>query len=109
MVVKEKFHIDVVKFEVDGISMIGNNRTGALIGLNEDGKKFVEKIYDLNEVEVPKGLEQLYEALKIGNFFDDMEKDNNRIISAYLHVTDNCNLHCIGCYSYVEERNKKEE
>lgn len=27
--------------------------------------------------------------------------------SAYVHITDNCNLHCVGCYSHVEKRNKK--
>lgn len=109
MVVKERFHVDVVKFEVDGVSMIGNNRTGTLIGLNEDGKKFVEEIYDLEEVEVSKEVEQLYQALKSGYYFENEDKNNNRIVSAYLHVTDNCNLHCIGCYSYVEERNKKKD
>ena len=29
--------------------------------------------------------------------------------SAYLHVNDRCILHCIGCYSYVENRNNKKE
>lgn len=108
MVIKEKFHDDVVRFEVDGINMIGNNRNGSLIGLNNEGNKLVENIYNIGEFEVSQETEQLYETLKEGYYFED-ETKHNRITSAYVHVTDNCNLHCIGCYSYVEERNKKRD
>lgn len=109
MIIKEKFHVDVVKFEVDGINMIGNNQTGSLIGLNADGNKFVENIYNFGEGELSKETELLYDALKKGNYFEDKEKNANRIVSAYVHITDRCNLHCVGCYSYVEKRNKKKD
>ncbi len=41
MKLEERFHEDVIQFEVEKIAMIGNNRTGNLIGLTEEGKKAV--------------------------------------------------------------------
>ena len=29
--------------------------------------------------------------------------------NAYLHVTNYCNYHCIGCYSYDSHRNKSQD
>lgn len=109
MIVKEQFHGDVVRFKIDGINMIGNNRTGSLIGLNDEGNKFINEIYNSGEAVVSQEIRQLYEALRNGGYFKDTKKSENRISSAYIHVTDNCNLHCIGCYSYIKERNKKKD
>lgn len=52
MVIKERFQVDVVRFEVDGIKMIGNNRTGSLIGLTEEGSKMIDDIYSDGEAEI---------------------------------------------------------
>lgn len=46
MKVKEQFQDDIIQFEVEGIWMIGNNCTGSLIDLSEDGKKMVEDIME---------------------------------------------------------------
>jgi radical SAM protein with 4Fe4S-binding SPASM domain len=107
MVIKERFQVDVVRFEVDGIKMIGNNRTGSLIGLTEEGSKMIDDIYSDGEAEITETTEPLYEALKRGNYFKSSIKNNIRMASAYVHITDKCNLHCVGCYSYVVNRNKK--
>jgi len=109
MVVFEKFHSDVVNFQIDGIQMIGNNRTGSIIGLDEKGTKFVEKISRGEEVDISSNNQILYKALKDGCYFIENSQSENKIISAYFHVTDRCNFHCVGCYSFVDERNKKKD
>lgn len=108
MVVNEQFQEDVVQFAVDGIEMIGNNRTGSLIGLSAEGRQLVEDIRESGSAEISQETSVLYEALKRGHYFLD-EAGEKRIESAYVHITDNCNLHCVGCYSYVKERNKKKD
>jgi len=109
MVVSERFHSDVVRFQIDGIRMIGNNRTGALVGLDENGVVFTQEIENDKFPEVTESMMPLYQALKSGGFFREGNNSDNRIMSAYLHVTDRCNFHCIGCYSYVDERNNKKD
>ena len=110
MLIKEKFISEVVEFNVDGISMIGNNLSGQFVGLSKDGETFVDSIIANNQAEVTPETEELYKVLKRGNYFlKDMNKETNHIVSAYLHVTDNCNLHCVGCYSYVDNRNCKSD
>lgn len=109
MKVTEHFHSDVASFEVEGISMVGNNRTGSLIGLTNAGKTFVDSILQAGTAEVSEELHPLYEALKKNHYFVDDFTKKNRITSAYLHVTDRCNLHCLGCYSYVKERNCRQD
>lgn len=42
--------------------------------------------------------------MKEANYFDNTV-DKNKIISAYLHITNRCNLRCIGCYSEDCTRN----
>lgn len=43
-------------------------------------------------------------ALSEGKFFRE-EHDENLSRSAYLHVTQRCNLNCVGCYSANSKRN----
>lgn len=57
MVIKEQFQVDVIRFEVDGINMIGNNRTGSLIGLTDEGRKLIEDINSVGEGEVSQATE----------------------------------------------------
>ncbi|MBE5841271.1 MAG: radical SAM protein [Butyrivibrio sp.] len=109
MAVLEKFHSDVVNFQIDGIRMIGNNRTGSIIGLDDNGTNFVENIARGEEIDVTGENEILYSALKEGHYFVEDEKSENKIVSAYFHVTDRCNFHCLGCYSYVDSRNSKKD
>lgn len=96
-------------FQIGKIPVIGQTETGSLIGLDEDGKIFVEKLKaDADVFPVTEKETELYEALKDGKYLlsdEDSEEDAGGITSAYLHITQNCNLHCIGCYSYNKERN----
>ena len=37
--------------------------------------------------------------------YDNSKHHGLNIVSAYLHITNYCNLHCLGCYSYDGDRN----
>ncbi|MCI9673076.1 radical SAM/SPASM domain-containing protein [Adlercreutzia muris] len=93
-----------ILFAVEGLSLFGNPRTGHLIGLESDeiplcvayakGKISLESVRMANE--------SLGRQLEEGGF-DQMDEPRPR--AAYLHVTQRCNLACVGCYSCDEGRN----
>ena len=91
--------------------MIGNMHNGAIIGLNRNGLRFIEDrndgIYLHSDILKSNNVEdsELFEALRNNMFFEN--NMCNQLNSAYVHVTHNCNLHCVGCYSFVEKRNSK--
>ncbi|MCK8061463.1 MULTISPECIES: radical SAM/SPASM domain-containing protein [unclassified Fusibacter] len=105
-----KFHDQIRVFNVEGIDMVGDLHTGTVIGLDEDGKQFTEKMlegevdFQARSAMTETENELLNEFTECG-FFDDVRREG--IKSAYVHVTDKCNLHCLGCYSLVEDRNNK--
>lgn len=88
-------------FEVDGIKMLGNFNNGSIIGIDEQAYDylFLNKAYDKAKKRI------LEDALTEMGFYD--EKEVIDLFGTYLHVTDRCNLNCIGCYSYIENRNKQ--
>lgn len=113
-----KFSNDVKFFDLDGIPIIGNFRNQAVIGLDEAGIDFVNKInagvLNFDDLKDPQGLEafeenekELLRALRDNGYFDaDLPMS---LKSAYVHVTDRCNLHCVGCYSFKDCRNKNKD
>ncbi|WMJ79418.1 radical SAM protein [Clostridium sp. MB40-C1] len=110
MVLKEKFHEGIVLFEIDGINMIGNSTTGVFLGLDEQGSCLVNKIMkESNIIHISSSDEKLINVLYKNDFFKKEDEDSFSIKAAYVHVTDRCNLHCIGCYSYVNKRNTKKD
>lgn len=88
--------------------MIGDLSTGTIIGLDEDGKRFVKNYIEENDsIPVTEKEEELLQQLKISGFFE--KKDISILNTAYFHVTSKCNLNCIGCYSAEENRNEKKD
>ncbi len=104
-----KFNSDIKLFDLDKIPVIGNFRNQAVIGLDNDGLSFISKIksgpIDLGCLTEKEN--QLLAALKDNGYFDPDVADS--LTSAYVHVTDKCNLHCVGCYSFIKDRNQKED
>lgn len=99
---------DVELFQIDGISILGNFQNGAVIGLDEEGKEYILNNQAHTEEEGKNGtIAELREALQELDFYQD--RADKEIDAAYLHVTDKCNLHCLGCYSFVDMRNEKED
>lgn len=112
MVLKVVPYPTTVLFNVEGVDIIGNSETGSMIGLTNEGIHLVKKIFEgtpitledlsLNEKKLLKALFE-YNMVHDGSIHFE---DKIEIHSAYLHVTNNCNLNCIGCYSRDKGRNK---
>lgn len=101
-----KFHNHVVRFDFSGIPMIGNLSNGFVIGLTPEGAVLCDELQaEAVSREEALGREKaLMECLIVKGFFDESEPDKT-LKSAYLHVTQRCNLNCRGCYSYDLSRN----
>lgn len=101
---------DVKLFRVKGVDIVGNPRTGAIIGLDNAGRAFVERLrsegvrpdadYGGDEQAIVRALDAM--GYLAGDRVDPLR-------SAYVHLTDRCNLHCVGCYSFVDARNDQPE
>lgn len=91
-------------FELNGNTYLGDFESGALILMSEKrkkilkgfdcGKKFAESDFS--------GDPELLKELVQGGYFETVEQP---LATAYLHVTNICNLNCIGCYSFDRTRN----
>ena len=100
------FNKSTVMFYINSVPVIGNLISGGIIGLTEQGRLFCEDIMNngVEITEVKPENRELFEALIGAGYFKN--SDENKVLSAYLHVTQRCNLHCIGCYSLDNNRNK---
>lgn len=101
-----RFSDQVVAFDFSGIPMVGNMNTGYAIGLTAEGAAVCDRLLheEVAEADVVAVDAALLEHLKLGGFFSEEEPDN-AVLSAYLHVTQRCNLDCVGCYSLDAQRN----
>ena len=105
-----EFSKDVKKFYVEGIPIVGKFSNNQVVGLTEEGEKIVNYIEQNGEYPsfLSENAQILINTLEENNFFEQGKKEK-KLKSAYLHVTDHCNLHCKGCYSYVSARNTQQE
>lgn len=101
-----RFADEVVSFDFSGIPMVGTLRTGYAIGLTQEGAAVCARLHeeDVPEQDIAAVDQALLEHLVKGGFFESAEADG-RVLSAYLHVTQRCNLQCAGCYSLDAQRN----
>lgn len=101
-----RFVDEVVLFDFAGIPMVGSLGTGYAIGLTGEGADVCARLEkeDVPEEDIAAVDPALLEHLVKGGFFEKAEADG-RVLSAYLHVTQRCNLRCAGCYSLDEQRN----
>lgn len=104
-----KLSSDVLLFDFHGIPVLGCPATGATIGLTPKGRDLClamrERPVSLAEVNAVDG--HLAHALRTGGFLEG-DGESARALplkSAYVHVTQRCNLACLGCYSDGEARN----
>jgi len=101
-----QFNDNVILFDFAGYTLIGNLQTGYTIGLTQDGTHICKrlKMEPVPHEEIEAVDKNLFEHLGKGKFFDSCPEDMG-VKSAYVHVTQFCNLDCVGCYSYSENRN----
>lgn len=116
-----KFNDSVVLQDFCGIPIVGNLANGYVIGLTGDGAQVCGRLLreDVPAAEVAAVDEALLDHLNQGGFFagdgatsagadavgDAFEGARQPVLSAYLHVTQRCNLRCRGCYSLDGNRN----
>ena len=95
-------------FTLGGIPMVGNLDTGGIIGLTPEGAELCQAMATRNvsQEEVPASCVELVKHLSKGGYLEPAHDEHpRRIRSAYLHVTQRCNLSCAFCYSADENRN----
>lgn len=94
-------------FEANGIPMLGNPDNGFIIGLEPHEalacRGLLSDQTTLDEIAIT--LPELADTIALG--FQDQEPPSHK--TAYLHVTDRCNLQCRGCYSETEARNMRRD
>lgn len=94
-------------FSLGSIPMIGNLDNGAVARLTPEGAELCQRMAeeDVSEDDIPDSCKELVELLSAACFFEGTPCDSSRIYTAYLHVTQRCNLDCTGCYSRSALRN----
>lgn len=94
-------------FSLHGIPMVGNLATGAFIGLTASGDRLCREmsVRDVAKDEVSPECVVLVEHLERGGYLASAPAAVRSLGSAYLHVTQRCNLSCKFCYSEDEKRN----
>ena len=102
----------IVRFSMGSIPVVGNTVTGAIVGLAPSGAQLCDRMLeqDVAETEVPNDCRELVEYLQAHGFLASQDAVRETSInSAYLHVTNRCNLDCVGCYSRDSARNRAED
>lgn len=101
-----KFFDNIIKFRFANTPIIGNLSNGHCIGLSADGESLCDRLFieDIPQSELEDTDPILSKHLAKYAFFDCPE-ETREVLSAYLHVTHRCNLNCVGCYSYTNDRN----
>lgn len=94
--------------DIMGIHMIINTENGAVVGVDDDGLEQYQRLSEEVPASIPTD-QELYQFLLENEFISNNPFDKNRaaIMTAYIHVTNKCNLHCLGCYSDNTARNKE--
>ncbi len=103
-----KFNDEVVMQDIGGIPLVGNLANGYVIGLTGEGAEACRRMMheDVPADEISAIDANLLQHLTQGGFFAQAESPApGPVLSAYLHVTQRCNLACRGCYSLDEHRN----
>lgn len=99
----------IVRFDMRGIPVVGNTASGVLVGLTPEGAELCDAMLEreVAQDEVSAGCEKLLAHLTDHGFTEEVEMDGRaRLASAYLHVSNTCNLSCVGCYSADCNRNR---
>lgn len=100
-----RFAPTVHLFCINDVLMIGNSANGCTIGLTKDAFAICHELRDSDRAaESIKGFDKnLFDAMLRNCFFGETKTaPNNR--SAYLHITERCQLSCQGCYARAENR-----
>ena len=99
----------IVRFDLRGIPVVGNTITGTLVGLTPEGAALCDAMLerDVAGEDIPVECEELVSYLTVHGFEEGAGASETYCLSsAYLHVSNTCNLSCVGCYSADCNRNR---
>ena len=90
-----------------GVPVVGNIATGAIVGLTSEGAELCDRMLgsDVAKQDIPASCGPLISYLDSAGFINKGAQEHSAYTSAYLHVTNRCNLACTGCYSANAARN----
>ena len=99
-----------VRFALGNVPVVGNVRTGVIVGLTPEGAALCDELQrrNIDESEVMPGCVPLVAYLEANGFMEKTGQESPKetlLASAYLHVSNRCNLECVGCYSADASRN----
>jgi len=103
-----KMNQSVEEVRLENENYLGNFDNGVLVLLDEKRKRILER-YNHKKGFLKQDFKddpEFLEELKEGGFFEEITQP---LATAYLHVTNICNLNCIGCYSFDRTRNCKDK
>ncbi len=103
-----KFNKSVEKVNLGEKKYICNFNNGAMVSLDEEAERILGADYKeaIRSEKDFKDNQEFWTELDELGYFDEVE---NPLASAYLHVTNICNLNCVGCYSFDRTRNCKDK
>lgn len=95
--------------DIMGIHMIINTENGAVVGVDDEGLEQYKSL--MEEPMMILENRDFYQFLIENEFISNksMNQKKENVITAYVHVTNKCNLHCLGCYSDNISRNKEKD
>ena len=96
----------------DEMYLLFNFSNGIVAGVDNQAIEFLKRIKNnqLNYDSLTEEEKDFFTYLVENDFISDVEFKNNQTpITAYLHLTNKCNLHCVGCYSFDDRRNRCED
>lgn len=103
-------NISVMK--TDEMYLLFNFSNGIVAGVDSQAIEFLKRVknHQLNCNDLTDEEKEFFAYLVENDFISDVEFKNEQTpITAYLHLTNKCNLHCVGCYSFDERRNRCED
>lgn len=106
-----RLHAQTVIFSVRGLPLLGNLATGGVVGLTEEGTFLCQRMArdGVAPEEVPDSCATLVRHLADHGYLATESGEvpvSPHVRSAYLHVTQRCDLSCMFCYSEDASRNR---
>lgn len=99
---------NVSLMQTNKMYLLFNFDNGVVAGIDKKAAIFYKKLLnsDVDIAELDDEETNFFEYLIDSEFiYKEMVTKNNSPVSAYLHLTNKCNLHCVGCYSLDDKRN----
>lgn len=93
-----------IMFNPHGVFLVGNANTGAVAGLSQAEALLCSRYLSGDMTLEELSVQNKKMAAEL-NGMQLLEPLNRQLRSAYLHVTQRCNLECAGCYSRTSGRN----